>query len=56
MFKRLNLMVSLILFFCLLTLIGCQTTKGIIEGIPKDIRDTYKALSKIDNWLRENLW
>lgn len=37
-------------------LAGCETTKGMVTGMAKDATNTWAALSKADEWMRENLW
>jgi len=36
----------------MLFLQGCATCKGAAEGFKED----WKALGKVDEWMRENLW
>jgi len=51
-----------IIFFILgiIVMAGCETTKnvftGISEGIPKDLKNTWQAMQKADNWIKKNLW
>jgi len=37
-------------------LCGCETTKGIAEGVTKDSQNTWASLKKADDWMRKNLW
>lgn len=58
---------TFVLTAIVLTLSGCETTKGMAEGMGKDINNTasntkeaavgsYTALKKTDDWMRENMW
>ena len=67
MIKKAGLVVCLLAFLGIL-LSGCETTKyvaggvvvgvvkGVTEGVPKDIKDTSNALSKTDDWIKDNMW
>ncbi len=55
------------LFFGIMFLGGCETTKGLVEGIgttaqgaakgaAKDTAGIWQGILKADNWIKENLW
>lgn len=56
--KPVFLAIFLLQFFLLTA--GCETTKnvvvGIADGAPKDARNTWNVLAKLDAWIRKNLW
>lgn len=35
---------------------GCETVKGIVEGVPKDVKNTWRSLTEADDWMKKNLW
>jgi len=51
--------VSILIIFVFLSA-GCETTKGIakgvIEGVPRDAKNTWQAMLKADDWMKKNMW
>jgi len=45
--------VYFILLFCLITLSGCETTKGMQKDA--ESFNLYRAIMNVDNWIRENV-
>ncbi|MDD4899363.1 MAG: hypothetical protein PHT31_05560 [Candidatus Omnitrophica bacterium] len=52
----------LVIIFVML-LAGCETTKGVGEGmsstgsgIAKDTKNLWANIMKADQWIRENMW
>lgn len=35
---------------------GCQTCKGIAEGLPRDVVGFWSALKNADTWFKRNFW
>ncbi|HLD82972.1 MAG TPA: hypothetical protein VI976_03395 [Candidatus Omnitrophota bacterium] len=58
MLKR-TAVVSILIIFVFLSA-GCETTKGIakgvIEGVPRDAKNTWQAMLKADDWMKKNMW
>jgi hypothetical protein len=45
-----------VLFVFLILASGCSTTKGIVNGVQQDTKDTWQAMKKADKWMQKNLW
>ncbi|NQT28494.1 MAG: hypothetical protein HQ570_02735 [Candidatus Omnitrophica bacterium] len=58
-----NLILSLLFLVFLITVSGCQTVKstaigvGVIgKGLADDAYDTWQAIERADQWIKENYW
>lgn len=63
MFRKKGIISGVLLLFILLSIAGCQTAKGIaqgvgytVEGAAKDTQSLGAAIMSLDGWIRENLW
>jgi len=45
-----------IFLLCIVIMSGCETTKGFVQGIAKDAKNTGGVILKIDDWFKKNLW
>lgn len=62
MIKRAGLLM-LVLCSLIISLFGCETTKGVAIGVgataigaAKDTYNTYDFVCDTDTWMRRNLW
>jgi len=58
-----NLILSLLFLVFLITVSGCQTVKNtaigvgaIGKGLADDAHDTWQAIERADQWIKENYW
>lgn len=35
---------------------GCETTKGLAQGITKDSANAWQGIKHADAWIKDNLW
>lgn len=53
-------LVSIVIFLGVLLLSGCETTKGVANGIGEGVSKDSKAVcgwvKKADTWIKDNLW
>lgn len=51
------MIVMMVVGFVLMTCLqGCETAKGLTKGLQSDAQNAYQHLSKIDDWMKENMW
>lgn len=51
------MIVMMVVGFALMTCLqGCETAKGLTKGLQSDAQNAYHHLSKIDDWMKENMW
>ena len=46
----------LIVFVAMFFLQGCATIKGAAKGANEGLKEDWKAASKWDGWMQDNLW
>ncbi len=55
-----RVILGLLSFVFLVVVSGCQTVKmgvgGIGKGLADDAYNTWKAIERADEWIRENCW
>ncbi len=65
--SRHKIFICCALFFSLFLLSGCQTAKGVAEGVGttiagtttgavKDTQGLFGAIMSLDDWIKRNLW
>ena len=45
-----------VLLLCIVIMSGCETTRGLAQGIAKDTKNTGGVILKVDDWIKKNLW
>lgn len=53
-----RLQIIILVFGCLVFILfsGCETVRGVKQGIRRDIKNTKDNIIEIDQWFREHAW
>ena len=49
-------MLIIVLFGLMVLFQGCNTLKGVKDGVTEGVKKDWKELNAADGWMKENLW